>query len=100
MLGVDPDGTIVLANREAERLLQPHTPLLGEPVQRVLGMDQPMPVAWTDVVNAPTTAAPFALTGPHWRVWARAMGSIPPRGVLMTLAPADTPTNAETGTLP
>lgn len=91
VLGVDPDGTIVLANREAERLLQPHTPLLGEPVQRVLRMDPPLPAAWTGVINAPTTAAPVALTGSPWQVWARSMGTIPPRGVLLTLAPADTP---------
>ena len=36
LLGVDPDGVIVLANQEAQRVLGHHIAVLGEPAQTVL----------------------------------------------------------------
>ncbi|MDH4418800.1 MAG: EAL domain-containing protein [Acidovorax sp.] len=91
VLGVDPDGTIVLANREAERLFQPHTPLLGESAQRVLGLVDPLPTEWVQALDAPAAAAPIALHGSPWQVRARSMGATPPRGVLLAVSPAEIP---------
>lgn len=87
VLGVDPDGTIVLANREAERLLQRGAPLLGEAAHRVLGLPEPL-------LQTITTATPPVHLSGHlaaWQIRARAIGGTPARGLLLTLNPiADT----------
>ena len=51
LLGVDPDGVIVLANQEAQRVLGHRIAVLGEPAQTVL--QQPLPPMATELLSTP-----------------------------------------------
>ena len=89
LLGVDPDGVIVLANQEAQRVLGHRTAVLGEPAEAVL--QQPLPPMATELLstpaqNAPTTyQPPLHWLGPHWSGKVRVLNTTPPRGLMVVL---------------
>ena len=87
VLGVAPDGTVAMINREAQRLWGPHVPLLGESASSVLpGVDLVQPSRLTP---QPTPEPLIRLRGNEWRIHMRSMETTPPRGVLVALtAPA------------
>ncbi len=85
LLGIDPDGTIVLANQEAQRTLGLATPLLGEPAAAVLQQDLPAAGPGQAASVAAMAAPPLHWQGPHWSMKVRALGDTPPRGLLMVL---------------
>lgn len=95
LLGVDPDGVIVLANQEAQRVLGHRTAVLGEPAQTVL--QQPLPPMATELLstpaqNAPTTyQAPLHWLGPHWSGKVRVLNTTPPRGLMVVLTDHHSP---------
>lgn len=81
-LGIDPQGTVVLLNAEAQSVLGPNTQWLGETVHRVLKVDMADLTARVDA-----GAAPFNLTvaGRPFQLRARFMGNDAARGVLVVL---------------
>jgi diguanylate cyclase (GGDEF)-like protein len=107
LLGIDPDGTIVLANQEAQRALGINTAVLGEPASVVL--QQPLPPlpslslqsnlpdhsqprtsaeaaahAATHAVISPG-GPPLHWQGPHWSMKVSALGHTAPRGYMLVL---------------
>ena len=82
LLGIDPDGTVVLANQEAQRALGQNTPVLGAPASAVL--QQPLPSV-AEACGIDQTAAPIPWEGPHWSMKVRALGPPPSRGLLVVL---------------
>ena len=93
LLGIDPDGTIVLANQEAQRTLGGSTAVLGEPASTVLQQELP-PIAdetqgqWPDhaiAVSADPDSPPLHWQGPHWSMQLRALGKTPARGLMVVL---------------
>lgn len=95
LLGIDPDGTIVLANQEAQRLLGPDTAVLGEHAQAVL--QQPLPPVAPDLWTADSPAMadayrpPLHWQGPHWSGKVRVMGPTPPCGLMVVLTQHHSP---------
>ena len=95
LLGVDPDGVIVLANQEAQRVLGHRTAVLGEPAEAVL--QQPLPPMATELLstpaqNAPTTyQPPLHWLGPHWSGKVRVLNTTPPRGLMVVLTDHHSP---------
>lgn len=88
LLGIDPDGTIVLANKEAQRALGQRTALLGEPASAVLQQDLPPSPVDTDAGEDNPSVAHGLLQhwqGPHWNMAVRALDQHPPRGLLVVL---------------
>ena len=85
LLGIDPDGTIVLANQEAQRTLGMATPLLGEAAAAVLQQDLPGADSEQLSKQADTQTPPLHVQGPHWNMKVRALGETPPRGLLVVL---------------
>ena len=95
LLGMDPDGVIVLANQEAQRVLGHRIAVLGEPAQTVL--QQPLPPMATELLstpaqNAPTTyQPPLHWLGPHWSGKVRVLNTTPPRGLMVVLTEHHSP---------
>lgn len=89
LLGVDPDGVIVLANQEAQRVLGHRTAVLGEPAQTVL--QQPLPPmarelpATADLRDPDACQPPLLWQGPHWSGKVRVLNATPPRGLMVVL---------------
>ncbi|MCZ8096267.1 MAG: response regulator [Acidovorax sp.] len=85
LLGIDPDGTIVLANQEAQRTLGMSTPLLGEAAATVLQQALPITEGEHTTALPEPGAPPLHWQGPHWSMKVRALGETPPRGLLVVL---------------
>ncbi len=87
LLGIDPDGTIVLANQEAQRTLGHSKAVLGEAASVVL--QQALPPsdrsADTDEAACDPNSPPLHWQGPHWSMKVRALGPRPPRGLMVVL---------------
>ena len=89
LLGVDPDGVIVLANQEAQRVLGHRTAVLGEPAEAVL--QQPLPPmarelpATADLRDPDACEPPLLWQGPHWSGKVRVLNATPPRGLMVVL---------------
>ena len=89
LLGVDPDGVIVLANQEAQRVLGHRIAVLGEPAEAVL--QQPLPPmarelpATADLRDPDACQPPLLWQGPHWSGKVRVLNATPPRGLMVVL---------------
>ncbi len=90
LLGVDPDGVIVLANQEAQRVLGHRIAVLGEPAQTVL--QQPLPPMARNALSTPDLRDPDACQpplhlarAPHWSGKVRVLNTTPPRGLMVVL---------------
>lgn len=85
LLGIDPDGTIVLANQEAQRTLGLSTPLLGESAAEVLQQDLPQPGEGLATGLPDAKSPPLHWQGAHWSMKVRALADSGPRGLLVVL---------------
>ncbi|WP_175518388.1 EAL domain-containing protein [Paracidovorax wautersii] len=97
LLGIDPDGTIVLANQEAQRTLGLATPLLGEAAAAVLQQDIPLPDAGLPAGLPDAKAPPLHWQGAHWSMKVRALGDAAPRGLLVVLTQRHRPPHRAEG---
>ncbi|GAA4428754.1 EAL domain-containing protein [Acidovorax lacteus] len=91
VLGVDPDGTVVLVNREAQRLWGPQAPLLGEQVCTLL---RPHAVAGVaDMAlplqsDAPALPSCVQLQQRRWLLRMQTLDQPSARGTLLVLTEA------------
>ncbi len=97
LLGIDPDGTIVLANQEAQRTLGLTIPLLGEAAATVLQQDMPLPGTIPGAVQPDAKAPPLHWQGAHWSMKVRALGDASPRGLLVVLTQRHRPPHRPDG---